>query len=155
VVIAIIGVLAAIAISYPREDRATTRGFAEQVVGELDVARMRAISSRRWHRVTVSGTQATIEAGDTVGMAMPTSWSLVGSFQAPNRTRIVAMATVTDIQDGGTDPDDGDGFDEVLLFAPDGSSVARTLYLSDPYDRAHYRVVVYRATGTARVFDGW
>ena len=101
-------------------------------------------------------TGALVEASTTVGMAPPTAWERVMWVPAPRRIRIVAAEPVTRAASSGVDPAEGAGLDtHVLLFAPDGSSAARTLYLADNSQRARYRVGVYRATGTARVFNGW
>lgn len=156
VVIAIIGVLTTLAVSAQAEDRATARGYAELVVGELDATRMRAIASRRWHRVVATTGGLSIEASTTVGMATPTGWYRERWAAAPTGIQVVALEAVTRAASSGVEPAPGDGFaTQVLLFAPDGSSAARTLYLADRRMRARYRVAVYRATGTARVFDGW
>ena len=156
VVIAIIGVLTSLAVGSTTEDRATARGYAEQVVGELDTTRMRAIASRRWHRVVVAKNGVAIEAATTTGMVAPTDWSRVMWAPSPRRIQIVALEATTRATSAGVEPADGAGLDtHVLLFAPDGSSASRTLYVADNTKRARYRVGVYRATGSARVFDGW
>jgi prepilin-type N-terminal cleavage/methylation domain-containing protein len=155
VVIAIIGVLTTVATWMPTEDKATARGFAEQVVGEIDMIRMRAIASRRWHRVVLTSRAAFVDVGDTTGMAMPTTWTQVRVVQAPRRIEVVALDTVTRSA-SGANPATGVGLtDQVLLFAPDGSSAPRTVYLADTRRAARYRVAIYRVTGTARVYDGW
>jgi hypothetical protein len=149
-------VLTSIAVGSSTEDRATARGYAEQVVGELDTTRMRAIASRRWHRVITAKNGVAIEASNTLGMATPTSWYRVMWVPTPRRIQIVALETTTRATSSGVEPVDGSGLDShVLLFAPDGSSASRTLYVADNTRRAKYRVGVYRATGSARVFDGW
>jgi prepilin-type N-terminal cleavage/methylation domain-containing protein len=156
VVLAILGVLATIAFGSPTEDRALARGYAEQVVGEIDTARMRAIASRRWRRIVAFETGISVEASTTVGMGRPTGWYREMWAPTPRRIRIVALETTTRATSSGVTPGDGAGLtSDVLLFAPDGSSAARTLYLADIVNRARYRVGVYGATGSARVFDGW
>jgi Tfp pilus assembly protein FimT len=154
VVMALIGVVAAVAFTASAETRAGARGFADQVSGELEAARMRALSTRRWHRVTVTDRGALTEQASTTGMVAPVAYEWVDKISAPAPVRIVAVATSTVVNAGGP-RNEGEGFTEEFLFAPDGSSVPRTLWVSDRKDRAVYRVAVYGATGRARVFEGW
>jgi Tfp pilus assembly protein FimT len=156
VVLAILGILTTLAFGAQPEDRATARGYAEQIVGELDAARMRSIASRRWRRIVPYANGISIEASTTLGMAAPTGWYREMWAPSPNRIRVTAIETVTRAVSSGVEPADGSGLDvQVVLFRPDGSSASRTLYLADTSRRSRYRVGVYGATGTARVFDGW
>ena len=72
----------------------------------------------------------------------------------PDQVRIVALATST-LVTAGPRPADGAGFAEELRFAPDGTSVARTLSISDTRDKAPHRIAVFGSTGRARVYEGW
>jgi prepilin-type N-terminal cleavage/methylation domain-containing protein len=156
VVLAIIGVLGTVAWSLPTEDKATARGVAEQLVSEAETARMRAVSSRRWHRITMTASGAVVQASTTTGMTAPTAWSQVGVITMPKRVTIVALATRTQAVASAVEPAAGDGLATAqLVFGPDGSSAARTVYISDVRGRGRYRVGIYGATGSARVFEGW
>ena len=154
VTLALIGVLTAIAFTYAGERRAGARGFADQMSGELESARLRALSTRRWHRVTVTGTSATIEQATTIGMVAPVAYELVSSVTAPSHVRIVALATATHVNSIGK-PAEGSGMTDEFRFAPDGSSVGRTLWISDSKDRAPFRIALFGSTGRARVYEGW
>ena len=154
VTLALIGVLTAIAFTYAGERRAGARGFADQMSGELESARLRALSTRRWHRVTVSATSATIEQATTTGMVAPVAYELVSSVTAPSHVRIVALATATYVNSIGQ-PAEGSGMTDEFRFAPDGSSVGRTLWISESKDRAPFRIAVFGSTGRARVYEGW
>lgn len=153
-VLALIGVMTAIAFAYAGERRAGARGFADQVSGELESARLRALSTRRWHRVTVTPAAMVIEQATTAGMVAPVAYEWVGGVTAPSNVRIVAMATTTLVTSIGA-PADGDGLTEEIRFAPDGSSVARTLWISDRRDRAPFRIALFGSSGRARVYEGW
>jgi len=155
VVLALIGVLTAIAFSYAGERRAGARGFADQISGELESARLRALSTRRWHRVTVVGSNtAIVEQATTTGMVAPVAYEFVSRVTAPSNVRIVAMAAPTYVSSGGQ-PAEASGLTEEFRFAPDGSSVGRTLWISDSKDRSPFRIALFGSTGRARVFEGW
>lgn len=154
VVLALIGVLTAIAFSYAGERRAGARGFADQMSGELESARLRALSTRRWHRVTVASGEAIIEQATTTGMVAPVAYEFVSRVTSPNNVRIVAVATQTYVTSIGQ-PAEGSGLTEEFRFAPDGSSIGRTLWISDSKDRSPYRIALFGSTGRARVYSGW
>lgn len=154
VALAIVGVLAALSFAANGHARDGVRAFADEVSGELETARLRALSTRRWHRVTVTATEVYVDQATTTGMVAPVAYEEIMRITAPRTARIVALATTTAVADGAARTD-GDGFAEELRFAPDGSSVARTLWVSDRKDHAVYRVAVYGSTGRARLLEGW
>jgi len=158
VVIAIIAIMTAMAISYTGEGRATVKGFAGEVAGECDASRLQAISSRKWQRLwfdtatnKVRHDQATV-----TGMAVPTAseWVEVSRLDLPKVVAVEQINTTADINTGNA-VTSGNGLTNYLMFAPDGSSVARTVYLDTFDGHSPERIVVYRATGTAYVKDGW
>lgn len=159
IVVAILGILAGITVAYTGEPRATVRGFAEAIAGEADTARLRAISSRRWHRVRFDfeSRRVVTEQALFTGMEEPADdeWALVGRFEIPVGIEVHSIAETANVVAGDGLPGEGDGLDLALGFAPDGSSVARTVYLQNTNGRNGYRIVVYRATGTAYVKDTW
>jgi prepilin-type N-terminal cleavage/methylation domain-containing protein len=155
VVLALIGVLTAIAFSYAGERRAGARGFADQMSGELESARLRALSTRRWHRVILTASSATIEQATSTGMVVPTAYEFVSRVTVPSNIRIVAMATST-LTATQSQPVEGANLaTEEFRFAPDGSSVGRTLWISDRRNKSPYRIALFGSTGRARVFTGW
>lgn len=154
VVLALIGVLTAIAFSYAGERRAGARGFADQLSGELESTRLRALSTRRWHRMTVTSTGAVVEQATTTGMVAPVAYEFVSRVTVPNNVRIVAIATQTHVTSVGQ-PAEASGLTEEFRFAPDGSSVGRTLWVSDSKDRSPFRIALFGSTGRARVYEGW
>lgn len=154
VVLAMIGVLTAIAFTYFGERRSGTRGFTDQLSGELESARLRALSTRRWHRITVTSTVATVDQATTTGMVAPVAYEFVERMTVPNNIRIVAVDTSTHVSSIGQ-PVEGSGMTEEILFAPDGTSVGRTLWVSDIKDKAPFRIALFASTGRARVYEGW
>src|SRR5689334_1094198 len=88
VVIAIVGVLATLAVSADPEDQATSEGFSEQVVSDLDQIRLAAMSTKRWHRLTVNASGGTVEQATTIGMATPADYETTSQFTAPRRILI-------------------------------------------------------------------
>lgn len=159
VVVAIIAILAGLALAYAGETRANTRGFAEQLVSALDNARMRAISSRKWQRVNFDFEEHRVESWQALeaGMAEPedeTDYGIVGKFELPRYVTVDAITETADVEPD-LHPGTGQGVDLSFEFLPDGSARARTAYLIGSDNRTTYRVLVYRATGTAYVKEGW
>ncbi len=158
IVVAMIGILTAMAVAYSGEPRANLKGFATSIVGECDAAHMRAISSHRWQRIRfdTEAYEVITEQAAQVGMADPADddWVAVGKSRFPKPFTVAAIHTTADT-DTGNDVTDGDGLDEALLFAPDGSGLPRTVYLTTAKPLTNLRVLVYRATGTAFSKEGW
>src|SRR5262249_41265278 len=96
------------------------------------------------------------EQATVTGMAMPndTEWIEVSRLDLPKVVAVEQINTTADINTGNA-VSPGTGLDNYIMFAPDGSSVARTVYLETFDGHSPERVVIYRATGTAYVKDGW
>jgi len=156
VVLAMIAILSAMAVAYTGERRANLRGFAGSIVGEADAARLRALASRKWQRIgfDLDAGKMITEQATTTGMAEPDDWTVQGVYAIPGRFTVASIHDSADAN-GGEDVIEGAGVDEYLMFAPDGSSVPRTIYLSSTQPFTYVRVVVYRATGTAYVKENW
>jgi prepilin-type N-terminal cleavage/methylation domain-containing protein len=160
VVLALIGILIGLAVSYSGESRANLRAFGDQIVGEADTTRLRATSTRRWHKIefdTIDQRMEVYEA-DVAGMVQPTDdseWMLVNQVEIPGSSEVYAIATTSNVVDGDGVPGEGDNLDLALMFSPDGSAEPRTVYLRSADQRKSNRIVVYRATGTAMRKDSW
>jgi Tfp pilus assembly protein FimT len=158
IVIAIIGIMTAMAISYSGEGRASVKGFAGQVAGECDSSRLLAISTRKWQRLWFDTTTNKVrhDQATVTGMGVPTTsqWIEVSRFDLPKVVSVEQINTTADINTGNS-VTPGHGMTNYLMFAPDGSSVARTVYLDTFDGHSPERIVIYRATGTAYVKDGW
>jgi prepilin-type N-terminal cleavage/methylation domain-containing protein len=155
VVVAIIGVLATIAVGADPEDQATSDGFAEQLVSDLDQIRLRAMATRRWHRLTFGERLGELDEATTTGMATPTAYETVFQITPPRRILIDSLLGSTQVDPTGDSPGTGNGYDLEILFAPDGTSTARTIYISDVRGRSRARVAIFGATGMARAYSGW
>ena len=154
VVIAIVGILVSLAASAEPEYRANTRAFGDAISSEIEAARMKAVSSRRWHRVTLSATGGFIDQATTFGMGTPVGWTEVGRFGVPKRAKIVSTNLTTDVTPLGAAPTGWAG--AVISISPDGSALSGgTIYISDSRDRSPHRVALFAATGYARVYAGW
>lgn len=159
VVVVMIGIVATIALQYTGERRANLRGFASEIIGEADSARLRAASGRRWMRIgfDVDAEQARVEQANVSGMEVPADdgWTVVRTFTIPKTVVVASIATTANVTAGDGIPAEGDGLTEYLMFSPDGGSAARTVYLTDLQKRNSMRIVVYRATGSAYAKEGW
>lgn len=155
VVIAIVGVLATLAVSANPEDQATSDGFADQLVSDLDQIRLSAMATRRWHRLTLEAGRGTVDEATTIGMGAPTDFETTSIITPPHRILFDSILDGTQVDATGDSPGTGEGFDLEILFAPDGTSSARTIYISDVRGRSTARVAIFGATGLARAYPGW
>jgi len=157
VVIAIIGILvtAASAVIKTKSYARTSRGLADEISGEIDVARSRAVATRRWQRFLFHSGGVDHYQSDSEGMGEPETWTLVGSLNTPQDIQIHATADRTHLVAGDSVPDSGTGLDGELRLAPDGTSQAKTIFIGDADGHSPTRVAVYRATGSSYVLDGW
>jgi Tfp pilus assembly protein FimT len=158
ITLAIIGVLVGMAVAYSGEAHANVKSFAADLVGQADAARLRAVSTRRWNRIwfDYDAQRVVVEQSTTTGMAVPDDdeWEPVERTELPRVVHVASITQTSDVSTGNA-VSDGDGIDDYLLFAPDGSSAARTVYLSEANGGAATRVVFYSATGTGYAKDGW
>jgi prepilin-type N-terminal cleavage/methylation domain-containing protein len=159
VAVAIIAVMAGLTVAYTGERRANMRGFVGQVVTECDSTRLRALSSRRWHRITFDTTtrRMIVWQATTTGMDLPDDdgWSNVNQAEIPRTVVVQGLGTTADV-DGEAFPGEGEGVDdEALLFGPDGAAEPRTVYFESSDGRSRMRILIYRATGTAYAKEGW
>jgi prepilin-type N-terminal cleavage/methylation domain-containing protein len=154
VVIAIISILVTIAVNLRTTTYgASTNSVANQMVSQLSFARERAISTRRWHRVTVTPQLVSIWQGNTIGMTAPLTYSELQTVTLPNAVS-VWNSNASVLPSGQT------GITATALsfnidFRPDGSSTGGTLFMTDVHQAQSYRVVVYKITGTADAQTPW
>ncbi len=169
VVVAIVAILAGLLISVSSKTYgANPRNFSDSVVQMMNLAKLRAVSTRKWHRVEVTGpSPAAPSAGDTitlwqwsnVGMAVPsgacsTSPSVVNCWQAVQVISVPRGVTLWNAQTGvdvnGTaTPAQDTALDFNFDFRPDGSSTGGTVFITDTGNTRPWRVLVYRVTGSA------
>ncbi len=174
VVVAILGIIAALITGVASTPyTANPRSVADQINATLNLARMRAVSTRRWHRVEVTGPAATVP--NTVmlwqfseaGMRTPDAslcnpgppaincWQIVEQTTLP-RTIVVRGASVTPYAAAGVATVvENTALDFPIDFRPDGSSSGGTLFLNSREGRQKYRLVIYSATGSAYARAAW
>ena len=152
--IAILGVIATIAISADSEDTATTSASADHVSSELEGVRLRAMATRRWHRVTVDDRGGVIDEATTTGMIAPTAYQQINQFSLPRQSVVYAASSSTAIADGAS-PSDGENLPIEILFGPDGSASAATIFLANRKGGSPIRIAVFASTGYARTYEGW
>jgi prepilin-type N-terminal cleavage/methylation domain-containing protein len=156
VVVAIIGILATLAVSADPEDEAASEGFADQLVADLDQVRLRAMATRKWQRLTFEEKLVHLDEATVAGMPAPKEYVTVSVINAPNRILIDSLDDTTHVDPIGKSPvGTGVGYDLEILFAPDGSGTAATIYISDVSGRSQSRVAIFGATGMARAYTGW
>jgi prepilin-type N-terminal cleavage/methylation domain-containing protein len=161
VVVAIIALLSVFIFSVAsRPYGANAQTVSDQLVGEFSFARMRAVSTRKVHRVTIyssGGEQIVLlEAAPTTGMSYTgTAWQTVEYKRIPKSTVIWAAATPA-ITTVGASPAQDDGLPHEVFYKPDGTATASTVYLKDQSSTPHYyRVLVYHATGSSYARQTW
>lgn len=157
VVIAIIGLLSAVALVFvnPRSFAATSRGYAQEIASLCDSVRQRAVASRAYQKLEVTGDQIIHWQASTTGMTEPTDWDYVGTTPVPSEVRVASTSDRTHINPDDGVPAEGAGLPAEIDFAPDGSATAATIFVTDSADENKARVAIYRATGSAYAYYEW
>ena len=155
ITIAIVGVLAMLASNVTDENGETVDGAAGQITSELVNARLRAMADQKWQRMVVTGGSLSLQEGNTTGMAPPTSWAVTYTIAVPSVAKIVSIGQTASINATGAAAPAGTGLAAGVTFAPDGSSVARTIYLQDDQGHNPERLIVFATTGTVLRRQGW
>jgi prepilin-type N-terminal cleavage/methylation domain-containing protein len=157
VVIAIIGLLTVAAVMFvkPRSYAATAQGYAQEVAALCDSVRQRAVASRTYQKLEVKADQVIHWQGTTTGMTPPDDWALVGTVPVPSEVVIASTSDRTHMAVDDNVPLAGAGLPAEIDFAPDGTAVAATIFVTDSADEVKARVAIYRATGSAYSYYGW
>jgi len=157
VVVAIIGILAALLFSMSSQPMgANPQMVSEQVVSTLNLARLRAGSTRKAQRVRIQNSIISIFPATTTGLAAPVGYETnpVFTMAIPKSTVVWNVATGANAS-GGATPIQDTALTYDLLFRADGQAIASTIYLTDPQNIHPWRVVVYQATGGSYARLGW
>lgn len=161
VVVMIVGLLmtAAVIMIRPNDYAKSTRGFAEEIGAQMDVARQRAISTRRYQRIVVDAVGVIHEQSQVEGMMGNESgvaWDEITTIYQPATDIEVASTDSTSHASAGSSvPTLGSGIPAYINFAPDGTADAATVFVHDIADDYRSRVVVYPATASVFVFEEW
>jgi prepilin-type N-terminal cleavage/methylation domain-containing protein len=129
---------------------------ADQVVGMMGFARLRAEAKRTIHKVQIEPTVISIWEANDAGFstASYTQNKIVSSIDIPSG--VVVWNTAGNTQaTGGATPSKGSGFNVSFEFKPDGTSTGGTVFLTDQREQSKYRVFIYKTTGNAQARDGW
>lgn len=163
-VLAIIAVVASFAFM-PNTTKysANSKNTAQQLASLFNVCKMRAVSTRRWHRCLVTPTRFEMQQWSATGLTPPAGtcappatncWQLMSSTTFDNHVVAVAAST-TPYATGGAAVTTNSSLAFNIDFKPDGSSTGGTVFFADPYGRGPWRTLVYRATGGSYARAGW
>lgn len=175
IVVGIIAVFAALMFGVNSQTYgASATNTADQISSDFNLCKMRAVSTRRWHRCQVTGPNGTATDGQAVNNALVImQWQDTG-MKDPALTpgglwstvQIDPLNTGVAVWDANTTvcvtpPCAGApatqntalAFD--VYFRPDGSSTGGTVYITEPSRNKSYRVVVYKATGSSYARNSW
>jgi len=164
VVVVIIAVFAALMFGVNSQTYgASATNVADQLTTDLNVCKMRAVSTRRWHRCELTPTTMTMWQWSKTGMTIPAATDLTYIWQQVSVDNVPTGVTVWDGSTTvcitgpcGAAPTVANStlvFD--FDFRPDGSSTGGTIYVSDPGKNKQYRVVVYKSTGSSYARNSW
>lgn len=172
VVIVIIAILAAFLVSVS----GTTYGaggqsLSDEIVTAFNTCKMRAVSTRRWHRCEVTGSavgnpsSVTIYQWSATGMKVPAgvcSPPSTNCWQQVERDEFPSGATAWDgsptvyANGGGSVTSINANLDFDIDFKPDGSSpTGGTVWIADNAGVHKWRVIVYQVTGSAYARQGF
>ena len=175
IVVGIIAVFAALMFGVNSQTYgASATNTADQISADFNLCKMRAVSTRRWHRCQVGGPSATSTDPNAINNALVImQWQSTG-MKDPALTPAGLWSTVQVDQFGTgvavwdanttvcvTPPCAGApatqntalAFD--VYFRPDGSSTGGTVYVTEPSRNKSYRVVVYKSTGSSYARNSW
>jgi prepilin-type N-terminal cleavage/methylation domain-containing protein len=157
VVVAIVGLLGGSAVLFvkPRSYSASAQGYAQEIAALCDSVRQRAVASRTYQKLEVQGDEVLHWQGATSGMTPPDDWSLVGTTPVPKDVVIASTSARTHTNPDDSVPLAGVGLPAEIDFAPDGTSIAATIFVTDSTEELKARVAIYRATGSAYAYYGW
>jgi prepilin-type N-terminal cleavage/methylation domain-containing protein len=164
VVVVIIAVFAALMFGVNSQTYgASATNVADQLTTDLNVCKMRAVSTRRWHRCELTPTTLTMWQWSKTGMTIPASTDLTYVWQQVSVDNVPVGVTVWDGNTtvcitgpcGAAPGAANSTLDFFFDFRPDGSSTGGTIYVSDPGKNKQYRVVVYKSTGSSYARNSW
>jgi prepilin-type N-terminal cleavage/methylation domain-containing protein len=160
VVVAIVGIVATILFSVSsRTYGANSRNVSDQLVGVLSSARMRAIATRRIHRVIIQPLDVQTWASETTGLVddgdVTQGGDLFVSRESITKGVSIWNVSATVYATAGTfTPTQNTALAYEIRFKPDGTSSGGTLFVSDTKGST-YRVLVYRVTGSVYARQTW
>ncbi|HEY1546932.1 MAG TPA: GspH/FimT family pseudopilin, partial [Kofleriaceae bacterium] len=136
VVIVIIGVLSAIFVGLNSQTYgASAMNVADELVSQMELCKMRAVSTRRWHRCEVTPSTVTVMQWQSTGMAVPGVgvWSVVQTQTIGTGVTVWGTTTAACASSpcAGAPVTANPSLDFDVDFKPDGSSTGGTLFVTD------------------------
>lgn len=165
VVVAIIAVFAALMFGVNSQTYgASSTNVADQLTSDLNLCKMRAVSTRRWHHCEITPNTLTMWQWSKTGMTVPVTggdptmvWQQVSVDNIPSGVTVWDGDPAVCITPpcGASPSAANSALDFSFDFRPDGSSTGGTIYVSDPGKNKQYRVVVYKSTGSSYARNSW
>lgn len=164
VVVSIIAILSAffIGANY-RSGGASPQSTAQQIASFYNTCKMRAVSTRRWHRCEVTANTFQIAQWSATGLTTPSGtcsppstncWQLISSTTFDRNVYIWQGQTGVQINTGAS-VTRGVGLPFHIDFKPDGSSTGGTVFFGDDQGRQPWRTIVYQVTGASYARKDW
>ena len=165
VVVVIVSILSALLISVSGSTYGSNpQRTSEEVATLFNNCKMRAVSTRRWHRCEVTPTGFTMFQWSATGLTTPSGacsppatncWQLISTLPFGSNVLGWANSTVVEATATGTVQAQNATMVADIDFKPDGSSSAGTIYFTDRQGNKPWRTVVYRYTGSSYARSGW
>jgi prepilin-type N-terminal cleavage/methylation domain-containing protein len=135
---------------------------ADAITGQLNLARMRAVSTKNVHAVEIKQQSVTIWQCNSKGMVAPSPSvgaagcpSQVVEYDLPNNVWVWNAQLAANSMPGAN-PSQNAAIDFWMPFYGDGSSPGgATIFVTDRQQKAEYRVIVYPITGEAYDRVSW
>jgi prepilin-type N-terminal cleavage/methylation domain-containing protein len=157
VVIAILSGMGAVA-SFGLGRKGQGQGAANLARGlhfALLEARTSAVSDGVQRRVRCTATECFLESATSSGMGVAAAWRDAGDrIRGAGSGRVWSVSVTTDVSGGGSSGGPL-SVPKSVIFYPDGSASASTIYVADARAGNRYRLYVYSATGLSRLAEGW
>lgn len=154
VVVAIIGILGAVLFGVSsRTYGANGANIADRIVSTMELAKMRAASTRRAHLVRVQPQQLSVWVATTQGLGASAFDAVpISTITIPSGVKIWdALAGA-----GAAAPSsENTALVYDVTFRPDGSATASSIFVSDLSGTRKYRVRVYPTTGGSYARPTW
>jgi prepilin-type N-terminal cleavage/methylation domain-containing protein len=152
------------------------KNTAEELANHFNTTKMRAVSTRRWHRAEITPTALTVYQWSATGMTTPAGtcstssgtitncWEQLTTYKTENNVLIwEALTTLYSTTGGATIASKDTALDFSFYFKPDGSvtssttssGTSGTVFIADNFGNVPYRVAIYPATGSSIARAGW
>ena len=153
VVMAIIAIMSALIVSVVNAPGNPANASVD-IVSQLQFARVKAIATRRVHRVQFEPNMVSIWQSTNTGYQTPVGFEMVQTIRMPVGVQIWAVinpvVTVT-----GANPAQESGIMGVVDYLPDGTCNSGTIYVTDLQQDRKFRILAYKMTGGSYMRDAW